>query len=352
MSLVKHTCGIWAGLALIGATPHFCAQSAAAADAPDFQEVRKLVQEHLKGVDEKDLNRAAVAGLLNAFYPRIALVTNQLDQAENGASHAIVKTIVFERAYGYVRLTSVRAGVARNLGSTISELESKQKLGGLILDLRFADGFDFSESAAVADLFLETERPLLKWVGTSISSTSKTNAIGLPLTVLVNRHTTGAAEALAAVLQWTGVSLTIGSPTAGQARVYREFPLENGQKIRVASQTVELGDGTALTDTGLTPDLDVTVEADVERAYLEDPFAPQGESAGNAAVGADGSGGSEPGGRERRRLNESELIRMRGETVASESKEPEEKQAPLIADPSLVRALDFLKGWAALKKQR
>jgi hypothetical protein len=352
MSQVKHTRGIWAGLALIGVASLFCGRSADAADTPDFQEVRKLVLEHLKGVNENDLNRAAVEGLLNAFYPRIALVTNQLDQALDAASGAIAKTVVFERAYGYVRLTSVPAGLARALGSTISELESKQKLAGLILDLRFADGFDFRESAAIADLFLETEQPLLKWTGTSLSSTTKTNAIGLPVTVLVNRQTTGAAEALAGVLQWTGVSLTIGSPTAGQARVYREFPLNNGQKIRVASQTVELGDGTALTDTGLTPDLVVTVDADVERAHLEDPFATKGESAGTAALGADGIAGSEASGRERRCLNESELIRMRGETLGTGPKEPEEKQAPLITDPSLARALDFLKGWAALKRQR
>ena len=51
-------------------------------------------------------------------------------------------------------------------------------------------------------------------------------------------------------------------------------------------------------------------------------------------------------------MNESELIRMRGETLGTGPKEPEEKQAPLITDPSLARALDFLKGWAALKRQR
>ena len=123
MSQVKHTRGIWAGLALIGVASLFCGRSADAADTPDFQEVRKLVLEHLKGVNENDLNRAAVEGLLNAFYPRIALVTNQLDQALDAASGAIAKTVVFERAYGYVRLTSVPAGLARALGSTISELE-------------------------------------------------------------------------------------------------------------------------------------------------------------------------------------------------------------------------------------
>ena len=72
----------------------------------------------------------------------------------------------------------------------------------------------------------------------------------LPVAVLVNRQTAGAAEALAAVLRETGAGLILGSRTAGQAMVAQEFPLKNGERLRIATAPVQLGDGSALAGAG------------------------------------------------------------------------------------------------------
>ena len=108
------------------------------------------------------------------------------------------------------------------------QLGATNKLKGLVLDLRYTSGKDYEAAAAVADLFVSKERPLLNWGKGIVRSSSKTDAIEVPVAVLVNGQTAGAAEALAAVLREAGSGLVLGSRTAGQAMIAEEFPLKNG----------------------------------------------------------------------------------------------------------------------------
>src|SRR5207237_8535096 len=124
---------------------------------------------------------------------------------------------------------------------------------------RYAEGYDDAAAAAVADLFISKERPLLNWGSGSSRAKEKADALRLPVAVLVNHQTSGAAEALAAVIRETGTGLILGSRTAGQAAVAEEFPLKNGQRLRIATAPVQLGDGTALSAEGINPDITVQV---------------------------------------------------------------------------------------------
>src|SRR5208282_4163866 len=106
----------------------------------------------------------------------------------------------------------------------------------------FADGTDYEAAAKVADCFLNSDRPLLDWQTGSARATKKADAIAAPVAILVNGRTTGAAEALAAVLRDANVGLILGATTAGQASLYKVFPLSNGQELRVAVAPVSLSD--------------------------------------------------------------------------------------------------------------
>ena len=84
----------------------------------------------------------------------------------------------------------------------------------------------------------------------------------------------GAAEALAAVIRETGTGLILGSRTAGQAAIAEEFPLKNGQRLRVATAPIQLGDGSSLSLEGVNPDITVQVTSEAERTYYADAFRP------------------------------------------------------------------------------
>jgi len=57
----------------------------------------------------------------------------------------------------------VAAGLAGQLKAAYEKLNATSKLKGLVLDLRFADGHDFTAAANAADRFLSKEQPLLSW---------------------------------------------------------------------------------------------------------------------------------------------------------------------------------------------
>ncbi len=156
------------------------------------------------------------------------------------------------------------------------------------------------------------------------------------------------------MLREAHVGLVIGATTAGQASVFKDFPLDDGSKLRIAAAQVKLAGGKALTQ-GLVPDIAIAASLEDERTYLKDPYAilhmpPAGISASQT---------NQPDGaltnRTRRRFNEAELVRQQHEGAdpedeASGPSHREEVIHPLIADPVLARALDLLKGLAVVQQ--
>ena len=104
-------------------------------DLPHFQELFRLLRAHLPNTSDDDLNRAAVQGLLSQFYPRVILATNDAAHREDSL---LSQTTVYDRAYGYLRVARVATGLADQIKSAYEKLGGRNKLKGLVLDLRFA----------------------------------------------------------------------------------------------------------------------------------------------------------------------------------------------------------------------
>jgi hypothetical protein len=141
---------------------------------------------------------------------------------------------------------------------------------------------------------------------------------------------------LAAVLRNARAGLIIGGRTSGEAALYENFQLSNGQTIRIASKPVQLGDGTTIPRTGLTPDLPIATTAEEDRRYLADPYWE-----------AEPSTGLRPA-TPRRRITEADLVRQRREGISlqqivTNATSSTGEAAPALRDPALVRALDMLK---------
>jgi C-terminal processing protease CtpA/Prc len=191
-----------------------------------------------------------------------------------------------------------------------------------------------------------------------MSSTDKEDALTAPVAILVNGQTSGAAEALAMALREAGVALLLGGRTAGQAMVMQEFPLKNGDRLRVGVSPVKLGDGSTMSAGGLVPDIAVQVNPADERMYYLDAFKPAAKtstSAGATVTATNAAGGTNRPAR-RPRLNEAELVREHKagadfDTEPRIEREPEPEK-PVVRDPVLARALDLLKGLAVVRHSR
>lgn len=344
-----------AGL-LIGAG--FTGTAGAAEEPIRFQELFELLRDNLAGAKEADLNRAAVLGLLQQLGPRASVVGESSPALAPKAS-GLLRAAVLEKAYGYVRLGSLTPGVDKDFTKTFDGLRSTNRLKGLILDLRFAGGQDYSAALALADQFFGSEQPLVDWGEGVKKSTDKTNPVTVPVALLVNRQTTGAAEALAAILRHADVGLVIGTNTAGQASLVKEFTLKSGQRLRVAVAPLKVGEGKELPLTGLKPDIEVAVSPEDERDWYEDAFKAPARTVAMASLNStNDASASDTNRTPRRRLNEAELVRMSregriNEPVATNAPlRATEPAPPVVSDPALVRGLDLLKGLAVVQQFR
>ena len=340
---------IFCGLLRIG--PALAAD--APSQGPDFKEVYGLIKDHLEGVTEADLNRAAVQGLVSALSPRVSLSGNE--STADSSKSLVSKTNLFEGGLAYVRIGTVSQGLGKAVGEACRGVLGTNKLNGVVLDLRYTGGDDYEAVPGAADLFVKTEQPLLDWGKGVVHTSGKGDTLGVPATILVNRQTAGAAEALGAVLRETGAGLLLGSKTAGQAMIAREFPLSDGEKLRIASVPVRLADGSPLPSQGVKPDIEVSLKPEDEKAWFADAFKDLRRAnlvAGGSLSSTNGAAGTN---RVRRtRFNEAELVRQRREGFDPdlEATTDEDIEHPTVRDPVLARALDVLKGLSVVRQSR
>jgi hypothetical protein len=327
---------------------------ARAANTADFQEVYEVIRTNIGGMKEADLNVAAVEGFLAKLDSKAWLIDPNKKAEPELAAVPISSSAILDESYGYIRISRVGQKLADGFSTALAQLTSTNKLKGLVIDLRFAGGTDYAAAVKVADSFLGSEQPLLDWGKGMVKSTDKTNAFRLPVAVLVNQATAGAAEALAAALRQADIGLIIGTNTAGHASITKDFPLTNGQILRVAISPIKAGNGDVVER--LKPDIRVDVNQDDERAYFVDAYKilPKASTAGTGATNV--ASLSVTNKSPRRRINEAELVRMLrdGENPDDETVRPAapEPPRPIITDPALSRALDLLKGLAVVRHTR
>jgi len=310
------------------------------ADAPlKFEEVFSLVRSNLTGVSEAELSKAGALGLIEQLKGKVEL----RDEAAPSANPTlIVKTNLFDDAYAYVRIERVAAGLGQRL---IDAVKASPKVKGIVLDLRFAKGDDYAAAVEAVNAFIGAETAILKTGGDALKTSARSEIIEQPVVVLVNRQTGGAAEALAAALRDQQIALLIGSPTAGQAVVFEEFPLSGGQRLKIAKTKVALASGKEISAEGVAPDISVVADERNERRWLDDPYLPITKAESNA--------GSAPfltsvTNRIPRRPSAAEVSRRHRELQEDGIDLPRPSGPPghVVQDAALARGLDFLKGLA------
>src|SRR5205814_5497358 len=91
------------------------------------------------------------------------------------------------------------------------------------------------------------------------------------------------------------------------------FDLSNGQRLRIATGQVRLGNGKPLSESGVVPDIDVAVPGEDEKVYFADaykvPSRPAPPLRATNSVARAGSTNRTA----RRRVYEADLVRMQHE---------------------------------------
>ena len=225
---------------------------------------------------------------------------------------------------GYIRFPCVGDGAGASIADALAPWGGDNPVSGVILDLRGADG-DASDEAlrdACAPFALPGKILYRLDPGTPAAVTVAAPALAdrcrLPLMVLVDEATTGAAERLAAALRaGAESSLVIGRPTAGDPLLREIRAIPDGRPARMAVHVLETADGTRYDGrTGVLPTLAIP-----DRALDEKPYEP------------------------------AEPVLRKGKTLSDEEKEDRALRDRTRHDPYLRRATDVLLGLQALGRE-
>lgn len=316
------------------------------ASLPDYGEIFEIISNQLPAISEQDLQHAALQGILTEFQSQIELESNSTKEGEEQDKQAsIAKMELIAEKIAYFRLHLISKGLENILREKIESFRIENGAEGIVLDLRYANGSDYDEVLRLAGLFLNDAVALLDWGSGSQKAVVASPSIQLPLVVLINESTKGAAEALAGALKLIEKAAIIGRPTSGLAMLKKRIPLESGHVLSIATGKVQLADGTPITGKGVAPDIEVDISPTEQAAYFDDPY---GE-----LISKEKESNTE-------RLNEAALMRRQNDSngtveieinVPPEGEQESNSQPNAIVDPILARGVDLLKGWTIFNRQ-
>ena len=203
----------------------------------------------------------------------------------------LAKSSVLENDVEYLRVIHVGTNLPDEIQSAQDALAATNKIAGTVLDLRFADGDDLESAKTAADLFVKEK---------------------LPLAILVNGETRGAAVKLAEDLREARAGLVFGGATGG-----------------------------------LQPDIPVSESAADERKFLANPYGTISTNEEDSTFATNDYLPFVD------HTSEADLVRakVKDDGEAEDLPHLAVPPRPFIRDPVLARAADLIEGLAIVRHQ-
>jgi len=172
---------------------------------------------------------------------------------------------LMEDGIGYVKAEALTKGKVQEIASKVKSLE-KEGAKKILLDLRNCAEGDEQEGIATANLFLNhgtiTYLQGQKFPREAFNADPSKDITTLPLAVLVNRSTSGAAEIVAAAILENARGDVIGDKTFGDGSVQKTIELPDGGALILSVAKYYSPSGKAIQDTAVTPNVVVADAAD------------------------------------------------------------------------------------------
>jgi carboxyl-terminal processing protease len=166
---------------------------------------------------------------------------------------------------GYIRAEGFPKGRAQEIASHIRELQ-KNGAKKLILDLRNSGDGDIGEGISTANLFLNHGQIAYvegqKYPRQNFTADPAKAISSLPLVVIVNRSTAGAAEIVAAAVLDTARGDVLGDKTFGNGSIQKTIDLRDGGALILSIAKYYTPGGKAIQDAAITPNVLVADKTD------------------------------------------------------------------------------------------
>jgi carboxyl-terminal processing protease len=161
---------------------------------------------------------------------------------------------------GYIKALVLTKGKSQEISNKIKSVQ-KQGAKKLILDLRYDSEGDEEEGVAVANLFLSkgliTYLQGQKYEKVTYNADPQKKVTDLPVVVLVNHGTSGAAEVVAAAILENQRGDVIGDKTFGEGSVQKLIEVPDGSALILSVAKYYTPGGKVIQENGITPNIQV-----------------------------------------------------------------------------------------------
>ncbi len=224
--------------------------------------------EAIEGKTTRDMSLAEIDGLLTGPPGSVVNVSVVRPRRAQPVKSALTRAIVtdppisdkmMEDGIAYIKVDDFPKGRSQEIAN---KLKAVQKEGAkkIILDLRNSGDGEESEGIATANLFLN-HGTIATLQGQKYpkqifnADPEKAVATGLPLVVLVNRGTAGAAEIVAAAVMENARGDVLGDKTFGSGSIQKVIDMPDHSALILSVAKYYSPSGKALQDTAVTPNI-------------------------------------------------------------------------------------------------
>mgnify|MGYP000564573832 CR=1 FL=1 len=183
----------------------------------------------------------------NGTIKNVELIKTKTKIEENSVSGYILEN---KSKIGYINIPSFYSdfespnglGLANDVAKELYKLQ-KEKIEGLILDLRFNGGGSMKEAADLSGMFINRGPILILKYNTDetfiIKDSNRGSLFTKPIIVLVNNYSASASEFFAASMQDYNRAVIVGTTTHGKASAQVILPLSDDETLGYSKLTVE-----------------------------------------------------------------------------------------------------------------
>jgi carboxyl-terminal processing protease len=242
--------------------------------------------EAIEGKTTRDMSLAEIDGLLTGTPGSVVNVSVVRPRRAQPVKSALTRAIVtdppisdkmMEDGIAYIKVDDFPKGRSQEIAN---KLKAVQKEGAkkIILDLRNSGDGEESEGIATANLFLNhgtiTYLQGQKYPKQIFNADPEKAVTSLPLVVLVNRGTAGAAEIVAAAVMENARGDVVGDKTFGSGSIQKVIDMPDGSALVLSVAKYYSPSGKAVQDAAVTPNILVADNNDDFIAPDEDENAP------------------------------------------------------------------------------
>ncbi len=166
-----------------------------------------------------------------------------------------------EKKVGYVEITSFSESTAKDFINELKKLEEKEKINGLVIDVRGNPGGMLSSVEEILQELVTGKKPYVQIE--ERNGTKKPYVSTLkekkpyPIVVLIDEGSASASEILAAALNEVEGYHLIGAKTFGKGTVQQAVPLEDGSNIKLTMFKWLTPKGNWIHEKGIKPTVEI-----------------------------------------------------------------------------------------------